>query len=149
MQSPGRETRCCSSLARSCSVQAAHCKEEKSPFVLVKWAEKSGTPALSRKVESSKGSGSQATSPPPPKCGVSPSPWTPTLAQCPHCGMDQRPPVPLQPSSHCPGLGGAATPHSPAGPEKAPVPCCARKEWPWALLPDLPVPGLRHLPTLM
>lgn len=43
LQWPRRETRCCSSLARSCSVQAAHHRDGKSLFVRVKWAEKSGT----------------------------------------------------------------------------------------------------------
>lgn len=160
MQPPRRETRCCSSLARSCSVQAAHHREEKSPFVPEKWAEKSVTPVLSRRPDSSKGrvwqwvpcSAARARLPPSPPSGVChllPGPKRclsiPTVAcargllshSTPHhttMALGEQPPCTAQlgfhmaTESHCPLLRAGLTYTSPT-------------QWPWALLPDLPVPG--------
>lgn len=157
---PRRETRCCSSLARSCSVQAAHHREEKSLFVRVKWAEKSGSPVLSRGLDSSGvAAGSVSRSPgqdprqgsPSPPSGVcplppGPKPWLsiPTVV----CSRGLLSP---EPSSQCHGLG--CRPHGPAGlshghrtplspaahPDTGPGHCC----------PTCLSLGLCHLPTLM
>lgn len=154
LQLPRRETGCCSSLARSCSVQAAHHREEKTLFVHVKWAEKSGTPALSRRLERAKaqgGSGSHVLQPGCPqatKGGVFPSSWTKVLPQHPHCVPEASPPLSTLPwpwaSSH-PAQPIRAFPW----PQKGTGPCCTPKQWPWALLPDLPVPGPVPPPTVM
>lgn len=133
LQFSRRETLCCSSLARSCSVQAAHQREEKSPFVRVKWA---GKPEPSAEQEAGleqrqRGSGCHVLlpgqgPPSPPKWGVSPSPRTQAgsasplrrapEASCPHTphhtamALGEQPPCtaqlgsPMATESHCPLL---------------------------------------------
>lgn len=112
LQSPRRETRCCSSLARSCSVQAAHHRVEKSLFVCVKWAEKSGTLVPSRRLDSSSVavgpmSCSQGQGPPSPPRVVCPLPPGPKPWLSIPTGVYQGPPVP--PSPHHTAMASAAT----------------------------------------